>query len=424
MELFNAQHVLHGEPVTGELPSTNSLFKTTINMAWPSMVESFLVALVGFIDTIMVSTLGSYAIAAVGLTQQPKFIGLALFMSMSTAISALVARRRGEQNRESAVRILKTCILVAVILTAIISVTFTAFADPIIRFAGSADDTHEAAVEYFQIIVGGIGFTTVMMIVNAAQRGAALATVIGSVLGCAMSLHSMFAKSSFVYIRGVKGFFASKFDVRSLLNVGSSAFVEQIFLRIGFLLFAITVANLGTTAYATHQIGMNMMSLTFSLGDGLSVASVALIGRSLGEERRDLAKLYASMCQRIGLFCAFVMSMVFLFFGRNLYGLFSNEQEILDMGVMIMRMLCVIIYLQITQVIFFGCLRGAGDTKYTAFASMISVAIIRPGLSWLLCYPLGLGLLGVWLGLFGDQFMRFCLGYFRMKQGKWLKIKI
>ena len=48
------------------------------------------------------------------------------------------------------------------------------------------------------------------------------------------------------------------------------------------------------------------------------------------------------------------MSMVFLFFGRNLYGLFSNEQEILDMGVMIMHMLCVIIYLQITQVIFFG----------------------------------------------------------------------
>lgn len=74
--------------------------------------------------------------------------------------------------------------------------------------------------------------------------------------------------------------------------------MEQIFLRIGFLLFAITVANLGTTQYAAHQIGMNMMSLSFSFGDGLSVASVALIGRSLGQERRDLAKLYASMCQR------------------------------------------------------------------------------------------------------------------------------
>ena len=49
------------------------------------------------------------------------------------------------------------------------------------------------------------------------------------------------------------------------------------------------------------------------------------------------------------------------------------------------------------------------------------MTFIRPGLSWLLCYPLGLGLFGVWMGLVGDQFMRFLLGYIRMKQGKWLK---
>lgn len=463
LKLFDPARVLKNEPAAGEIPPVRSLLKDTISVAWPSIVESFLIALVGFIDTIMVSALGSYAIAAVGLTQQPKFIGLCIFMAMSTAISAIVARRRGEDNRESAVRILRMCLGITVALTAVISAACIAFADPIIRFAGSAEDTHEAAVEYFRVIMGGIVFTTVSMIINAAQRGAgntklamrtnivsnlvnvvfnylliggnlgfpalgtrgaALATVIGSVFGCGMSLFSMFSKHSFVYIRGIKGWLASKFDVRSLLNVGSSAFIEQIFLRIGFLLFAITVANLGTTPYAAHQIGMNMMSLTFSLGDGLSVASVALIGRSLGQKRRDLAKLYASMCQRLGLLCAFIMSMVFLFFGRQLFSLFSKEPEILDLGEMIMRVLCVVIYLQITQVVFFGCLRGAGDTKYTAFASLISVAIIRPGLSWLLCYPCGLGLLGVWMGLFGDQLMRFILGFIRIRQGNWLKIKI
>ena len=88
--------------MTGELPSTNSLFKTTINMAWPSMVESFLVALVGFIDTIMVSTLGSYAIAAVGLTQQPKFIGLALFMSMRPEPCSVSAADTAASPRETA----------------------------------------------------------------------------------------------------------------------------------------------------------------------------------------------------------------------------------------------------------------------------------------------------------------------------------
>lgn len=463
LKLFDPARVLKNEPAAGEIPPVRSLLKDTISVAWPSIVESFLIALVGFIDTIMVSALGSYAIAAVGLTQQPKFIGLCFFMAMSTAISAIVARRRGEDNRESAVRILRMCLGITVALTAVISAACIAFADPIIRFAGSAEDTHEAAVEYFRIIMGGIVFTTVSMIINAAQRGAgntklamrtnivsnlvnvvfnylliggnlgfpalgtrgaAIATVIGSIFGCGMSVFSLFSKQSFVYIRGIKGWLASKFDARSLLNVGSSAFIEQIFLRIGFLLFAITVANLGTTPYAAHQIGMNMMSLTFSLGDGLSVASVALIGRSLGQKRRDLAKLYASMCQRLGLLCAFIMSMVFLFFGRQLFSLFSKEPEILDLGEMIMRVLCVVIYLQITQVVFFGCLRGAGDTKYTAFASLISVAIIRPGLSWLLCYPCGLGLLGVWMGLFGDQLMRFILGFIRIRQGNWLKIKI
>ncbi len=463
MKLFDPARILKNEPPKGDIPSGKELLRETVAIAWPSVVESFLVALVGFIDTAMVSTLGAYAIAAVGLTQQPKFIGLCVFMSMSTAISALVARRRGEENRESAVRIVRMCIVVTLILTAIISAAFVAFADPFIRFAGSAADTHEAAVEYFQVIMSGIVFTTVMLVINAAQRGAgntklamrtnlvsngvnvvfnylliggnfgfpalgtrgaAIATVIGSACGCAMSVFSLLSKNSFLYPRGIRGWLASRFDVRSLLNVGLSAFVEQIFMRIGFLLFAITVANLGTTQYAAHQIGMNMMSLSFSFGDGLSVASVALIGRSLGQARQDLARLYSSMTRRLGLCFAFLMSMVFLFLGRALFSIFSNEAEILNLGEMIMRVLCVVIYFQITQVIMTGCLRGAGDAKFTALSSLISVAIIRPGLSWLLCYPCGLGLFGVWMGLFGDQFTRFLLSFVRLRQGKWLQIKI
>ena len=86
MTLFNTARILRQEPVAGEIPPAKSLLRDTVQVAWPSIIESFLVALVGFIDTIMVSVLGSYAIAAVGLTQQPKFIGIAVFMAMSTAI--------------------------------------------------------------------------------------------------------------------------------------------------------------------------------------------------------------------------------------------------------------------------------------------------------------------------------------------------
>lgn len=447
----------------GEIPSEGRIIKDTLNVAWPSVLESFFVNLAGLVDTIMVGSLGSYAIAAVGLTTQPKFVGLAAFLSLNVAVSAIVARRKGEGDRESANRVVRMLLIGTVLLTALISTVFVVFASPIVALVGSQPDTHEYAVEYLRIIMGGLVFSTVSLVLNAAQRGAgntriamttnvisntvnvifnylliggnfgfpalgvrgaAIATVLGTVCACALSVRSVLHKEGFIYLRSVKGWIADKVSVHSLLNVGSSAFVEQICLRIGFLLFSMTVAHLGTTELAAHQIGMSLMSMSFSLGDGLSVASVTLIGQSLGRERPDMAKIYGNVCQKIGLICAFVIATIYFFFGRSIFGLFSGEQPILDYGVIIMRILSVMLFLQIEQVVLFGCLRGAGDTRFTALVSLISVTCIRPGISWLLCYPIGLGLTGAWLGTFCDQVVRFTMTFIRFRKGNWTKLKL
>ena len=68
--------------------------QTAVRMAWPSVLESFFVALAGLIDSLMVSSLGPSAVAAVGLTTQPKFLGMALFIALNVSVSAIVARRR------------------------------------------------------------------------------------------------------------------------------------------------------------------------------------------------------------------------------------------------------------------------------------------------------------------------------------------
>ena len=96
----------------------------------------------------------------------------------------------------------------------------------------------------------------------------------------------------------------------------------------------------------------------------------------------------------------------------------------MDYGEMIMRILSVILFVQIEQVVLFGCLRGAGDTKFTAFVSLISVTCIRPGMSWLLCYPVGLGLMGAWLGTACDQVVRFVMTFVRFRKGNWTKLKL
>lgn len=462
MHFVNAQHVCRGMEM-GEVPPEKTIIRDVLHVAWPSVLESFFVGLAGMVDTIMVGALGSYAIAAVGLTTQPKFLGLALFLSMNVAVSAIVARRKGENDRESANRVVRMVLLITVLLTAVISAAFVAFASPIVAMVGSQPDTHEYAVDYLRIIMGGQIFSTVSLVLNAAQRGAgntriamvtnlisnivnvlfnylliggnfgfpalgvrgaALATVIGTICACVLSICSVLHRNGFVYLGAVKGWLADKLSVRSLLSVGSSAFVEQVCLRIGFLLFSMTVAHLGTTELAAHQIGMNMMHMSFTFGDGLSVASVTLIGQSLGRKRPDMAKIYGSVAQKIGLICAFVVAVFYFFFGKSLFLLFSNEQVILDYGATIMRVLSVMLFFQILQVVQFGCLRGAGDTRFTAMVSLISVTCIRPGISWLLCYPLGLGLVGAWLGTFCDQCVRFLMSFVRFRKGQWTKLKL
>ncbi len=447
----------------GDLPPDREIIKTTLTIAWPSVLESFFVSLAGMMDTIMVSSLGSYAIAAVGLTNQPKFLGLALFLSLNVAVSAVVARRRGEGDREGANRVVRMALLITVLLTAVVSVVFVLFADPIVALAGSQPDTHEYAVEYLRIIMGGIGFSTISLVLNAAQRGAgntriamttnlvsnvvnicfnylligghfgfpalgvrgaAIATVIGTICACVMSILSVLHKDGFVYLRAVKKWVADRMNVRSILNVWSSSLVEQVCLRIGFLLFSIIVARLGTTEMAAHQIGMNMMSMSFSFGDGLSVAAVTLIGQSLGRKRPDMAKIYGNVCQKVGLLCAVVVSSVYTLFGRQIFRLYTDETAILDYGVIILNILSVMLFLQILQVVQFGCLRGAGDTRFTAMVSLISVTFVRPFLSWVLCYPLGIGLIGAWLGTFGDQAVRFVMSFIRFHKGKWTKLKL
>ena len=437
----------------------------TLQMAWPSIVESFFVAFAGLVDSLMVSSLGSYAVAAVGLTTQPKFMGLAMFFAINVAISALVARRRGEEKQEEANRILSTAIVFIVAAAIIMSILFVSLASPIIRLCGSTAETHDSAVAYFRIVMGGMIFNCIQMGVNSAQRGAgntkitmrtnvtsntiniifnyllinghfgfpalgihgaALATVLGTVVASVMSIISILKPDGFIslpYIMKNKIYPAAKSFVH-LIHVGYSVFFEQLLMRIGFMLTAIMAANQGTDAMAAHQVGMNIMGLSFSFGDGLQAAAVALIGRSLGAGDEELAKEYGSICRMFGVIIAMCLAVLYFIGARPLMSLFFKEEHIVDIGVSIMMVIIFVVVFQIAQVVYMGCLRGAGDTLYTAVASTISVTFIRTAGGYLGGYIFGLGIVGIWLGVLADQVSRFIFASTRFKQGKWTQIKI
>ena len=445
---------------------TKGILKETIRMAWPAVLESFFVSLAAIIDTFMVSSLGTSGVASVGLTTQPKFIALAIFMSCNIAVSALVARRRGQGRQDEANELLKTALWFTIIGAITISAITVLGADIIIQLCGSNADTHAGGVEYFRIIQGGMIFNVVSLVINAAQRGsgntriamttnvtssivnvifnylliggnfgfpalgltgAALATVLGTVVACVMSIISMTKKDSYISLRLMKEhkIRATWDSFMSIMGLSGNFLLENIAMRVGFVTTAVIAAKLGTAAFAAHQVGMNIISLSFAFGDGMQVSAVALIGRSLGERDPEKAKRYGGLCQKIGLGISACIAAVMWFFGRTIFSLFFAEPEVINMGVIISYYIMVITAFQISQVIYGGCLRGAGDVKYTLFASLISVTIVRTAVTWLLTGGIvNLGLHGIWIGILSDQFMRFLFMSIRFKQGAWVGYNI
>ncbi len=463
MGLFSVKSLSHGVALQGDLPEGKAILKRTFKIAGPSVLESVFGCLIGMIDTMMVGSLGSSAIAAIGLTGQPSMLVRAVFIAMNIAVSAIVAHRKGQQDENGARRVLSQALTLAISLGLLLSGLAVAFADPVLKFAGSQADTHNQAVTYFRMVMSAFIFSNVTLTINAAQRGAgntkitmttnitanlvnvvlnylliggnfgfpklgiagaALATMIGTFVGCCMSIASILKPDGFLYMPGS---FKLKFErdtMKTILNIGSSSLVEQAFLRVGFMASALVVANLGTTNFAAHQICMNLISLSFTFGDGLNAASVSLTGQSLGMKRRDLARIYMRTIQRIGIVAAIVLCIVFTLVGRYIFMLFTKETPVIATCMTILPLITTIVFFQIPQVIFGGALRGAGDTKYVAVASIIGIALVRPTVSWVLSYPLQLGLVGAWLGIYIDQIVRMILLYFRIRGDKWMYHKV
>ena len=442
-----------------------AMTKKAISVAWPAMAESFFVTLAGMIDTMMVSAMGSYAVAAVGLTNQPKFIGLTLFFGINIAVSALVARRKGEQRRENANEVLLTALGLTTVLCAVISVIFVVFAPQIMQLAGSNADTHEAAVEYFRIIMGGTFFSVLTMVINAAQRGsgntrlsmttnltssivnvffnyllieghmgfpawgirgAAIATVLGTVVSAGMAVFSLFRPNSYVRIPEMirNKIRMTKESLRSIWRLAYNSSLENIAMRIGFLATALLAARLGTDEFAAHNVGMSILGLGFSFADGMQVAAVALSGEALGAGEKKEAREYGGICQRIGFIISVILALLLLFGGRWFFGLYFREAHILDMGVVINRYIMVIVLLQISQIIYTGCLRAAGDVRYTLMGALISVTVIRTVVTLVLVLVFNLGLHGIWLGVLSDQLSRFTLMRRRFRKGEWVNLRI
>ena len=441
--------------------STNNL-KETFRIAWPSVTESVLIVLAGMVDTYMVSTLGKASVAGVGVTNQPKYFAYTMFYALNTAIASMVARRLGQQRRRDANGMFLTALVFVTVVSAVLGLLCVIFARPILLLFGANPQTLPMAVPYWNIVMGFSVFNLVSMYINAAQRGcgntriamttnltsnvvniimnyllinghcgfpalgingAAIATVLGTVVAFIMSVRSLFKKDSFVqaqYIRA-EAIRPSRESVKELVPMSGTLLSENLMTRLGFAITGALTARIGTDPYSAHIVGMTFMNLGFAFGDGLQSAMVALVGKSVGENNPAKAKSYVWSGQRFGLVISVIVAILMLVLDKQIFGLyFPNDPIMLEYGQLISRFIAVIMPIQVAKIVFNGMLRGAGDVRFTLIGSTIGVTIVQSILMYFLIIRMRTGLTGVWVSILISQAVQLALFSWRYFSGRWM----
>ena len=471
---YGDEHLTDDLKVTKQLPEgvkSKELYRDIIRIAWPSFVELLLTQLTSMVDLMMVGSMGgkahpeigTQALAAVGLTTQPKFLLMAAFVAMNTGVTALVARNKGTNDSKQANLVVRQGLLFTFCATIILSILGFIFAKPMVIFMGSTEAiVTKWATQYLQIQMIGflsfaltstvtaslraVGDSKTCMIYNLIANvvnvifnwlliygnlgfpelgvaGASLATVLGQVVAFIIAFIVIIRGNGFLKLEFKLGFKPDKVVLGNMVNIGLPAMVEQLLMRAGMIIFAKTVASLGTTAYATHQVCMNIQALSFMTGQAFAVSATTMMGQSLGKRRTDMAQAYCSRTRKVGLVFSLLLAVVFILFGGEIVGLYNSDPEIIRIGGQIMLFVAFLQPFQSSQFIIAGGLRGAGDTKATAIFTFITVLLVRPIVAIVLVH-FGLGLYGAWAAMATDQILRSALVLYRYNSGKWKLIKL
>jgi putative MATE family efflux protein len=476
---FLPSRMVKEENKVGEFPGFREAYGELIKIAAPSVAEMVLMSLIGWADSIMVGRLGTAPFAAVGLTDQPRMILMSIFFALNVGVTAIVARRKGQNDRKSANLALRNALVVLSLLSVTMAIVGTFVNRPLLRLAGANEDTLDLAAGYFRILIMALPINALTMAICAAQRGvgntritfivnltanlvnvffnyclifgrlgfpalgvqgAALATVIGFVIGLVLAIYSVSHSKkhdSFLEVHLRDNWKLNRDTLNSLFKIGGSAMLEQVAARIGFFAYAAIVASLGTVAFAAHQVCMKFLNITFTIGDGLGIAGTSLVGQMLGKGRHDLAQMYGLISQRFAMIISLTLLGFLIGFRHTLVGFFGADvaslktalevlenKEMLRIAADVMIVVALIQPFQTTSVVISGCLRGAGDTTYVAMIMFICVVGIRPLLSLTATHVFHLGLVFVWLSTLIDMMIRVSLMLRRFYQGKWFGIKV
>ena len=437
-----------------------------MRLAWPVVVQQVSFSMVQLVDTALVGHLGEDALAGVRLAGQLFWFSQAGMVAVAVGSTAIIARNVGAGNAHLASRTLQNAILMSLIWGVAVGLAMWFLGSWGLGALGAEPDAKHEGTTYLKAAAVGMPFWSMVFAGNASQQGAGdtrtpmmtgivinVANIIiaytlingvgpapkldvlgsgagftgAAIIGCVLVLGILASRREGLHWSPTKLFALHPGDARRVLNVGVPAGVEAAQFNVAFMIYTRIIASLGTTALAAHGVTLAIQSLTFNVGFGLSVATSALVGQSLGARKPDVAEKAAWLTTRYSLVFMTAMGILMMLFGRQITDVFvggEKAEEVVDIGRDLLFIFAFALPGIAVSLCLGGALRGAGDTRIVLFIMAGSTWIVRLVPAYIFAITLGMGVPGAWLAAIMDINFRSLLMFLRFRQGKWKEIAV
>ncbi|MGG4142031.1 MATE family efflux transporter [Paenibacillus algorifonticola] len=436
---------------------TNKKFSLWL-LAWPIFIELFLQFLLGAADTLMVSRISDQAVAVVGFSNQLFQALTTLFITVASGAGILIAQKLGSRKSEEARTIAIMAVSVSGIIGVGLSIVLYTMPGQIASLLKLPEHLMPLAETYISIVGGGMMLISLMAALSTAIRNT------GNTKGpmyTAIGMNIVHVVLNYAFIFGAFGFpewglkgvaistvicrllavtvlfvmfmhaFERTIRIRDLAKFSRRLFGDV--LRIGWplgvnmscwvftqLLIYTFLAMLGTNELAARTYLNTLESFCFMLGYSIALAVQIQIAHLYGAGRIKEAYGIAYRAMWIGLAIVTVNATLIFLFGKQLLGLFTENHEIIALGVSLLGLNLILQPGKMVNMAMGNALNAVGDTRFTMWSSLISMWLIATALAYWVGIEMGWGLLGIYACMILDEYIRGALALFRWRGRKFL----
>ncbi|MER2028992.1 MAG: MATE family efflux transporter [Solibacillus sp.] len=435
-----------------------SLFKLT----WPLFLELFLFMLMGLADTFMLSAVSDDAVAGVGTANQYIQIAILLLGVIGTGASIVVSQYLGSRLIAEASQIAALSVTLNLLVGLVISGLFILFSDVLMKMMNLQGAVLEAAQSYL-VIVGGFifvqalitsmssiirvqGWTKQTMYVSLAMNivhvvlnyilifgkfgmpelgveGAAISSVISRVLAAAVFFWLLYQALE-VRIEWADYYRLSKNYISKILKIGIPSALEQVLYQTNQIVLLYYVTFIGAEALSARQYAVNISMFTYLFAMAIGMATAILVGRYVGAGEKELAYNKVWFGVKSALIFTLSMVVIIILFREPFMGLFTDNEEIIKIGASVLLLSIFLETGRTINITIINSLRASGDAAYPVRIGFVSMIVIGLSLGYLFVFVLDLGLVGVWLAIACDEWIRAVLVIFRWRSRKWERYAI